>query len=255
MGNLHRTTAKFCLTALLLAAASTSARAQLRLNCPIPWDQLRTLETGSLDADLWGIKVRDWKVEYLDEALRKSEECVRTGPGGPGGKSLRDAEHRDAVARVYPFAKDRYLPELDQRLRIEGVPAMVATAISQANLTQVKLTPNGMPSSILLKYDDPNIVQSRQSREYSCGSLDRGIDDATAESYRQAAVFARLCAAAQQTTATTVATLERKAAGLDAVTKAAATLATQVDAASGRPLAVGDCIELTHRDHAILTHC
>lgn len=68
---------------LVLATLCTaaSAHAELRLSCPVQWEQLNALRGAELNASVMGVKVRDWTPEYLDQVRRKSEECSRSGAG------------------------------------------------------------------------------------------------------------------------------------------------------------------------------
>lgn len=207
-------------SALLLMGAC-AAHAGLRLECPVRWDQVSRLGDPNLDAELFGVKVRDWKPEDLDEVLRKSEACSRSGPGP---ESMRRAEHMDGAGRVYPAAKGIYLADRDRHLREESLRTQGAAAAQQSNLTQVKTGTDGIPSAIEIKYD----AFGGQTAMRSCDSLRRGLGDANAESYRQAAAFGRLCLQAQQTDAETVTKLERQAVGLADLNKQIGGFAVQV---------------------------
>ncbi len=211
---------------VLLATAAFAANAGLQLGCPVRWDLVGTnLSGNNLDADLFGVKVRDWKPEYLDQVLRKSEECSRSGPGP---ESVRRAEHLDGATRVYPYAKGLFA-ERDRRLQQEGLRNQVTASVQQANLKQVvTLDSAGLPQSIQIIYGPTG----RETR--TCNTLNQGIGYATAESYGQAVGFARLCQQAGRTESGTVAMLERQAAAVPALYNTLDAFAAQVKQVSNQ---------------------
>ena len=52
--------------ALLLAWVAAPAHAELRLSCPVQWEQLNALRGADLNTLVMGVKVRDWTPEYLE---------------------------------------------------------------------------------------------------------------------------------------------------------------------------------------------
>ena len=230
-------------TRMLRVAASAllwlgvcSAHAGLRLECPVRWDQVSRLGDSNLDADLFGVKVRDWKPEYLDQVLRKSEECSRSGPGP---ESMRRAEHMDAASRIYPFAKERYFEQRDRYLREEVARNQASTVIKQSNLSQVSVDRNtGAAESIEVDYGQKRVAMR-------CDKLERGIGFATAESYRQVAAFAKLCAQSQATDGKMVALYEQQAAKVPGIYSAMGAFASQMTELATRPLSEVHVQELT----------
>ena len=218
----------------LLVMAAFSAHAGLRLECPVRWDQLTRLN-GDLDADLFGVKVRDWKPAQLDEVLRKSEECSRSGPGS---ESMRRAEHMDGASRVYPAAKGFYLADRDRHLQEEAARNQASTAIKQANLSQISVDRNnGAVESVEVDYGQKRVAMR-------CDKLGRGIGFATVESYRQAAAFAKLCAQSQAADGKTAALYERQAAEVPGLYSAMGMFASQMAEVAARPLSEARVQEL-----------
>ena len=73
---------------LLMVCAVVPAHAELRLSCPVQWEQLNALRGADLNGAVMGVKVRDWTPEQLEQVRRKSEECSHAGAGP---ESLRRA--------------------------------------------------------------------------------------------------------------------------------------------------------------------
>ena len=216
--------------ALSLVISAFSAHAELRLSCPVQWDQLNALRDADLNALVMGIKARDWTPEYLEQVRRKSEECSRTGSGP---ESLRRAEHMDGVSRIYPAAK-QFMTENAARVQQEKTRDQIRATVQQSDLKQVvTLDGKGQPKSITIIYGPTDRATK------SCDMLSGGIGFATAESYKQAVQFARMCQQVNLASAQTVAMLERQAAAVPALYKTLDAFAARVKKlgtnASGTP--------------------
>ena len=198
-------------TAVLLVMGAVSAHAELRLSCPVQWDQLNALRDADLNASVMGVKVRDWTPDHLEQVSRKSEECSRNGSGLD---SMRRAVHVDGVSRVYPAAK-QFISENSARVQREKTVSQIGDAVGQSNLSKVvTLDAKGLPKSITIIYGPTG----RDTK--TCDTLSGGIGYATAESYGQAVQFARMCQQVSLTSAATVSMLERQAAAVPSLYKA-----------------------------------
>ena len=196
---------------LLLTWMASPAHAELRLSCPVQWDQLNALRDADLNASVMGVKVREWTTEYLEQVRRKSEECSRSGPGM---ESIRRAEHMDGISRMYPYAK-QLIAENADRVQREKTVGQIGTAVQQSGLKQVvTLDDKGLPKSITIIYGPTG----RDTK--TCQNIGYGIGFATAESYGQAVQFARMCQQVNLASEKTVAMLERQAAAVPALYKA-----------------------------------
>ena len=197
--------------ALLMACMAVPAHAELRLSCPVQWEQLNMLRDADLNAPVMGVKARDWTPEHLEQVRRKSEECSRSGAGP---ESLRSAEHMDGVSRVYPAAK-QFIAENAARVQQDKTRDQIGTSVQQSDLKQVvTLDGKGLPKSIIIIYGPTGRATK------SCDTLSGGIGYATAESYGQAVQFAKMCQQVGLTSAATVSMLERQAAAVPSLYKA-----------------------------------
>lgn len=206
---------KLSMNILVLATlcSAPSAYAELRLSCPVQWEQLNALRGADLNGAVMGVKVRDWTPEHLEQVRRKSEECSR---GGTGPESLRKAEHMDGVSRVYPAAK-QFIAENADRVQQEKTRDQIGATVQQSDLKQViTLDGKGLPKSITIVYGPTGRATK------TCDMLSGGIGYATAESYGQAVQFARMCQQVGLISAETVTNLERQAAAVPTLYKALA---------------------------------
>ena len=230
--------------AALITVCTSPVHAALNVDCPVRWAFLAKLSGPNLDADLFGVKVRDWKPEYLDELVIRQEECllranwpesVKTAERS-GGKA--DAER----ARVSHFARR------DQLLREEALRNRVAASVDESKLTQIELDRQGLPASIEIRHNYTN-----NKFTHRCDTLRRGIGFATTESYRQAVVFARLCQEAKKTDASVLAMLERQAANIESLHRAIEVFAGSVSDEEKRQPPAGDRVrELTTARNRLL---
>lgn len=227
----------------LLTASAVSAHAGLRLECPIRWDLVARINGANPDADLFGVLVRDWKPEYLDQLKDKDEECIAK-EAVP--ESMKKAERREGQ-RQYAFIKARYVEARGIVGAREELRNQIASAISRDKLTQVTLERDGLPKSIEIIY------RPTGRATITCDTLRQGIGYATPESYRQALGFARLCQQTQQAETKTVSILERQASGVAALYGAIDAYAKQADDVTKHaPVPDARLKELTAmRDHVL----
>lgn len=220
---MNRPTLFSSLFAALALVSAFPAHAELKIGCPVRWEMLAQLDGRNLDTELFGVKVRDWKPEFLDQVMRRQDEC-HAKSGYP--ESLKKAE-RDDSRRLYQVALAA-LEERDRRLNEEVRGNQMRTAISESKLTGIKIDSRGLPESVEVAYSPTNRAN------VMCRDLSRGIGYAPVESFRQVAAFARLCQQTQQTDANTVATLERQANGIAALYQAIDAFIPQVQEAAKR---------------------
>jgi multidrug efflux pump subunit AcrA (membrane-fusion protein) len=112
---------------LSVAVISAAANAQLQLECQTDINVLYLLkDSNSLDQTIYGVKVRDWKKEYLDQVLANAEACVekRWGSSDPTGKTTKMMIN-DLKVNAYP----RWFRHIDERDRnLQKELAVVAIA-------------------------------------------------------------------------------------------------------------------------------
>jgi hypothetical protein len=122
--------------AMGFAASAQSAFAQTpQFACPVRWDRFNTLRPeylGPLDSVVAGVKIRDWKPEHLDLALRRFDECQA---GQPGPRSLKDAEHNFATDNVRALKAG--LVERDRRVAQEKTASSVQQSAAQAGSPRI----------------------------------------------------------------------------------------------------------------------
>lgn len=230
----------------LATICASPTYAALRVDCPVRWDFMPRMGGPDLDADLYGVKVRDWKLEYLDELLLRQDECLarRNIP-----ESVKSAERADGRRR-YENAKLNHFPRRDKALQEEARRSQIATTVSESKLNQVGLDHSGAPTSIEIRgNDDPN-----NKVTHKCDTLRRGIGFASTESYRQVAAFARLCQQAGKTDASVVSMLERQASNIDSLHRLIAGFAASVNEEEKRqPVAISRANDLTATRNQIST--
>jgi hypothetical protein len=119
-----------------LAALAPSAFAQTpQFNCPIRLELLTEIAgtgPGGLEKIIYGVRARDWRPEFLDQALRRYEACQAAAPGP---QSLKDAERVDAL-RQFQLLKGS-LQQRDRLLAQEARQASAQTAVAQSGAAQV----------------------------------------------------------------------------------------------------------------------
>lgn len=129
--------ATFAAVAMGLAAPVSSVFAQTapQFNCPVRLELLTEIDgagVGGLDRLIYGVRARDWKPEFLDQALRRYEACQAAAPGP---QSLKDAERADAL-RQFQLLKGS-LQQRDRLLAQEGRQASAQIAATQSGAAQV----------------------------------------------------------------------------------------------------------------------
>lgn len=142
----HRARSNMLLRAVLTAGFVASALpvfAQTpQFTCPVQWDRFTTLRPeylGPLDSVVGGVRIRDWKPEHLDLALRRFDECLATKPGP---QSLKDAEHNFAADNVR--AMKAGLVERDRRLGQERAASSAQQLVSQAGSQRIGVNAAGL---------------------------------------------------------------------------------------------------------------
>lgn len=123
--------------AVLGFAASTSvAFAQTpQFTCPVRLELLTEIDgggVGGLDRIIYGVRARDWKPEFLDQAARRFETCQAAAPGP---QSLKDAERVDA-ARQFLLLRGS-LQQRDRLVAQEVRQANAQAAATQSGATQI----------------------------------------------------------------------------------------------------------------------
>lgn len=157
-------TCKPALTSLLIAAAPLGVHAQPRFACPVDWSGLTRLSgagPGGLDMELLGIRVRDWKPEHLDQALRRHDECDRAS-NNP--QSLKDAERKFAVEQVETLK--RYLLQRDGNLVRESAAQNAQVQAQHSGSAHVQTDSYGR---LVLRYD----LRGSGRSEMGCSDFDR----------------------------------------------------------------------------------
>ena len=122
--------------AAAVLAASASAQAQPKFDCPIDWNGMVRLSgdgPGGLERQIHGLPVREWKPEHLDLALRRHDECQASAPGPD---SLKKAEREFAVSRVDMYKG--YLRQRDGQIAREAAGKQAVVAVQQSGSAQVQ---------------------------------------------------------------------------------------------------------------------
>jgi hypothetical protein len=122
--------------AVSLAALVPSAFAQTpQFNCPVRLELLTEIAgtgPGGLEKIIYGVRARDWRPEFLDQALRRYEACQAAALGP---QSLKDAERGDAL-RQFQLLKGS-LQQRDRLVAQEARQASAQTAAAQSGAAQV----------------------------------------------------------------------------------------------------------------------
>jgi len=122
--------------ALGLAGAASSALAQApQFSCPVRLELLTDISgtgPGGLDKVIYGVRARDWKPEFLEQAQRRYEACQAAAPGP---QSLKDAERADALRR-FQLLKGA-LQQRDHLLALDARQASAQTVAAQSGAAGV----------------------------------------------------------------------------------------------------------------------
>jgi hypothetical protein len=122
--------------AVSLASLALPAFAQTpQFACPVRLELLTEIDgagVGGLDRLIYGVRARDWKPEFLDQAQRRYEACQAAAPGP---QSLKDAERADALRR-FQLLKGS-LQQRDRLLAQEARQASGQTAAAQSGAAQI----------------------------------------------------------------------------------------------------------------------
>jgi hypothetical protein len=130
-------TAAFVAVGVGLAASVSHVSAQRapQFNCPVRLELLTEIDgagVGGLDRLIYGVRARDWKPEFLDQAQRRYEACQAAAPGP---QSLKDAERTDAQ-RQFQLLRGS-LQQRDRLLAQEARQASAQTAADQSGAAQI----------------------------------------------------------------------------------------------------------------------
>ena len=186
---------------LLFACGTAMAQAAIRVDCESKFlDELDRLSEP--DREVFGLKARDWKPEHVDEWQRQSLACINGKHNW--GDAMKDSM-RQAVTATAARSRTNLFARRDDAMRTGGLQNQVETS----KLNQVVLYGDGRPDSMTIRYERGGALPTETR---TCRNIGQGIGLANAESYRQAIVFARMCAQTQQTDASVAATLEKQAA-------------------------------------------
>ena len=111
---------------------------------------------------------------------------------------------RQSVTATAARSRTNLFARRDDAVRTGGLQSQVETS----KLSQVVLYGDGRPESMTIRYERGGTLPTETR---TCRTISQGIGLANAESYRQAIVFARMCAQTQQADASAAAMLEKQA--------------------------------------------
>ena len=218
--------------ALLLVCGAVLAQAAIRVDCEAKFlDELDRLSEP--DREIFGLKARDWKPEHVDEWQRQSLACINAKPNW--GDAMKDSM-RQAVTATASRSRTNLFARRDDAMRKQGLAANV----TDQKLTQVVLNGSGNPQEI----NTFNRDNSNRGERLTCNTLKQSIGFAKVESYRQAVAFARMCQQVGMTDPSSLALLERQAAGISALYDAIDAFTNQVGIAAKQPVSEAKVREL-----------
>ena len=218
--------------ALLLVCGAVLAQAAIRVDCEAKFlDELDRLSEP--DREIFGLKARDWKPEHVDEWQRQSLACINAKPNW--GDAMKDSM-RQAVTATASRSRTNLFARRDDAMRKQGLAANV----TDQKLTQVVLNGSGNPQEI----NTFNRDNSNRGERLTCNTLKQSIGFAKVESYRQAVAFGRMCQQMGMTDPSSLALLERQAAGINALYDAIDAFTNQVGVAAKQPVSEAKVREL-----------
>ena len=218
--------------ALLLVCGAVLAQAAIRVDCEAKFlDELDRLSEP--DREIFGLKARDWKPEHVDEWQRQSLACINAKPNW--GDAMKDSM-RQAVTATAARSRTNLFARRDDAMRKQGLAANV----TDQKLTQVVLNGSGNPQEI----NTFNRDNSNRGERLTCNTLKQSIGFAKVESYRQAVAFGRMCQQMGMTDPSSLALLERQAAGISALYDAIDAFTNQVGIAAKQPVSEAKVREL-----------
>ena len=218
--------------ALLLVCGAVLAQAAIRVDCEAKFlDELDRLSEP--DREIFGLKARDWKPEHVDEWQRQSLACINAKPNW--GDAMKDSM-RQAVTATASRSRTNLFARRDDAIRKQGLAANV----TDQKLTQVVLNGSGNPQEI----NTFNRDNSNRGERLTCNTLKQSIGFAKVESYRQAVAFGRMCQQMGMTDPSSLALLERQAAGISALYDAIDAFTNQVGIAAKQPVSEAKVREL-----------
>ena len=218
--------------ALLLACGAAMAQAAIRVDCEAQFlDELDRLSEP--DREVFGLKARDWKPEHVDEWQRQSLACINAKRNW--GDAMKDSM-RQSVTATAARSRTNLFARRDDAMRKQGLAANV----TDQKLTQVVLNGSGNPQEI----NTFNRDNSNRGARLTCNTLKQSIGFAKVESYRQAVAFGRMCQQMGMTDPSSLALLERQAAGISALYDAIDAFTNQVGIAAKQPVSEAKVREL-----------
>lgn len=142
------------------------------INCPVDWSALSDIDGPNLDRVIWGVKARDWRKEYIETALAKTQKCIQAS-NDP--ESVKRAVLVDIQTRSYPNAVVA-IDRRDQRLRQEEQRAQMAAQQKSINeQSQAEQAVNTTPT------DAESTIKQRQvdfERQKALNAENAAIDRA-----------------------------------------------------------------------------
>ncbi|MFM2275677.1 MAG: hypothetical protein RL211_1549 [Pseudomonadota bacterium] len=219
---------------LMLACGAAMAQAAIRVDCSDRFADDLKWKLSEPEKPVFGVKAKDWTVESVREWQRQALACINAKANW--SEDAMKAPMRQSVNAMAASASTDLFAVRDEAMRKQGLAAKV----TDQKLTQVVLNGDGKPQEIKIVYATGDRTELR-----TCRTIQQGIGLAKFESYRQAVAFARMCQQVGQTEASTVASLERQAAGMDAIYDALDALTNQVEAATKQPVSEAKVKELT----------
>ena len=222
-------------SSLLLLCASGQAMAQgaIRVDCNDRFADELKWKLSDPEKPVFGVKARDWSVESVREWQRQAIACINAKANW--SEEAMKAPMRQSVNAMAASASTDLFSVRDEAMRKQGREAKV----TDQKLSQITLNGSGNPQEINIFYTDGNRGELR-----TCSTLKQGIGFAKVESYRQAAAFARMCQQVGMTDPSTVALLERQAAGISALYDAIDAFTNQVGIAAKQPVSEAKVREL-----------
>ncbi|PIF77510.1 hypothetical protein CLU95_4685 [Variovorax sp. 54] len=190
--------ATFVAIAMGLSASVSSVLAQTpQFNCPVRLELLTEIDgagVGGLDRLIYGVRARDWRPEFLDQALRRYEACQTAAPGP---QSLKDAERADAL-RQFQLLKGS-LQQRDHLLALEARQGGAQKAVAQSGAAQIS------QSSGILTWaytrQSPGSAPASAPRSITCAEPEKLPEDLltlSSQSQLELPKFYATCVQAQQ---------------------------------------------------------
>jgi hypothetical protein len=184
--------------AVSLAALAPSVLAQTpQFNCPVRLELLTEIAgtgPGGLEKIIYGVRARDWRPEFLEQALRRYEACQAAAPGP---QSLKDAERADAL-RQFQLLKGS-LQQRDHFLALEARQAGAQKAVAQSGAAQISQSSGILTWAYTRQY--PGSAPASAPRSITCAEPEKLPEDLltlSSQSQLELPKFYAACVQAQQ---------------------------------------------------------